>query len=90
MRYIIASLVVLAILGCDSSRPASPGQAAAIQAARQWLESRGIDLKNYKFDARPDDAGWTVMAEYQPPTPGAHTLLRIDFQDNVVEVFPGW
>jgi hypothetical protein len=73
----------------NSNRPLSPGATHALNAARQWLTSQRLDPASYEFTVDADGTGWTVLVEYQPPTPGGHTLLRIDSQGKVVEVIPG-
>ena len=87
-RQLIISLVALTLLGC-SGKPTTPGSAKAITTAEAWLKAQGVDPAAYDFDAKPDSTGWKVYMEYQPPTPGAHALLRIDSKGNMIEVFPG-
>jgi hypothetical protein len=90
MRLILVSLFGLMILGCvASNRAITPGEAMALKAAEEWLDSQGTDLKTVELKAEPDGAGWSVLVEYQPSTPGAHTLLRMDSKGNVIEVVPG-
>jgi len=90
MRFIIVSLFGLMILGCVArTRPITPGEAMALKAAEKWLESQGTDLNAAELSAQPDAAGWSVLIEYQPATPGAHTFLRIDSTGNVIEIIPG-
>jgi hypothetical protein len=87
-RHLIFFLIAMTLLGC-SGKPTTPGNATAIQAARAWLKSQGDDPAAYTYQVEPDGTGWKVNIEYQPATPGAHALLRIDSKGNMVEVFPG-
>jgi hypothetical protein len=65
------------------------GEAKALEAAKQWVIEQGGDAASSEFSVEPDGKGWSVLIEYQPPTPGRHTFLRVDSQGKVTEVVPG-
>lgn len=65
------------------------GEAKALEAAKQWVKDEGLDLSSHEFSVTPDGKGWSVLIEYQPPTPGAHTVLQVDAQGKIIEVIPG-
>lgn len=65
------------------------GEAKALEAAKQWVKDEGLDLSAHEFSATPDGKGWSVLIEYQPPTPGSHTILQIDSLGKIIEVIPG-
>jgi hypothetical protein len=83
----------MVILGCvDSTAPnrnSSTGGGIALKAARQWVIDQGGDPSSSEFSAESDGAGWSVLIQRLPPTPGAHTFLRIDSKGKVIEVIPG-
>ena len=90
MRYIVFLLVVVVSMGCGRARPPiTPGESAALLAAEKWYKSQRINPKSVEFSAYPDGADWFVLIEYQPPTPGGDTLLRIDSKGNVIEALHG-
>jgi len=90
MRPIILPLVILMALRCGTgNRPTSPGEAKSLSAAQRWLDSQGNDQETAELQANRDGTNWSAFIEYQPPTPGRHTLLRIDAQGKVIEVIPG-
>jgi hypothetical protein len=65
------------------------GEAKALEAAKQWVIEQGEDTASSEFSVSADGKGWLVLIEYQPPTPGRHTFLRIDSQGKVIEAIPG-
>ena len=93
MRRPIFLLALAMVLGCANDQPEGSKEssldARALRAARQWVTDQGRDPASYEFDTRFEGDGWSVYLEFQPPTPGGHTMLKIDSKGNVVEVFPG-
>jgi hypothetical protein len=65
------------------------GEAKALEAAKQWAKDEGLDLSSYEFTVKADGEGWSVLVQYQPPTPGGHTVLQVDAQGKIIEVMPG-
>jgi hypothetical protein len=86
------SLITLPIFGCadkSSTTPITPSKAKAINAAKEWFNSQGMDPKAAEFSVEPEGTGWSVLIQRQPLTPGAHTLLLIDSDGKVIKVIPG-
>jgi hypothetical protein len=65
------------------------GEAKALEAAKQWAIEQGEDAASSEFSVEPDGKGWSVHIDYQPPTPGRHTVIRVDSQGKIIEVIPG-
>lgn len=65
------------------------GEAKAFEAAKQWAKDEGLDSASHEITVTPDGKGWSVLIEYQPPTPGNHTTLLIDSSGKIIEVVPG-
>ena len=77
-------------LGCGAgNRPITPGEANALTAAQAWLTTQGVDPNSAELQAEAEGNNWSMHVEYLPRTPGGHTLLRIDSDGKVIEVFPG-
>jgi hypothetical protein len=93
MRLIFVHLagLILFCCGCGtSSNPTiSAGAKNALNAAQNWATTRGIDPATVEYNVHADGSDWFVLLERQPPTPGAHTLLRIDSEGNIIDVIPG-
>jgi len=89
LRALLISLTVVAVLlGAIVfiARREPAGKRNALRIARQWVIDQGRDPATYKFFADPNDDGWQVFVEYQPPTPDAFTTLRMDSRGKITEV----
>lgn len=93
MRPNAILIIGVLLTGCTDGLTSEPkvsiGQASALKAARQWVSEQGVDSSSCDFSIDPDGTDWSVLIEYQPPTPGGHTILKVDSRGKVIEVIPG-
>jgi hypothetical protein len=92
LRVLLITLTAVAVLlGLSSAvaqRP-SAAKANALKVARQWPIDEGQDPSTSEFSVEAYDTGWQIFIEYQPPTPGAFTMLRMDSRCKITDVIPG-
>jgi hypothetical protein len=93
LRALLFTLTVVAVMfGLVAAVVRRPivGRADVLEAARQWMKERGQDPSASKQFVDANEDGWEVFIEYQPPTVGAFTSLRMDSEGKIVKVDQGF